>query len=166
MGWYSLRYCVMTVGVGVNGLVLEAQTISSNNAYLVTPSGNNNFLNGLNCGNHIMSHTDSYRLNSHTPTSLRHFVITIVAGSRYMHDELCDSPITGWQCFAVGQVLRLASYHGRVDSRLAPSQWETSLQSNAVSHWLGANLGWALPQHLTNRGIASVIGCCASMRFD
>ena len=28
----------------------------------------------------------------------------------------------------------------RSDSRLAPSQWETSLQSNAVSHWLGANL--------------------------
>ena len=26
------------------------------------------------------------------------------------------------------------------DSRLAPSQWETSLQSNDVSHWLGANL--------------------------
>ena len=28
------------------------------------------------------------------------------------------------------------------DSRLASSQWETSLQSNAVSHWLGANLVW------------------------
>ena len=28
----------------------------------------------------------------------------------------------------------------KVDSRLALSQWETSLQSNAVSHWLGANL--------------------------
>ena len=28
----------------------------------------------------------------------------------------------------------------RADSRLAPSPWETSLQSNAVSHWLGANL--------------------------
>ena len=28
----------------------------------------------------------------------------------------------------------------RADSRLAPSQRETSLQSNAVSHWLGANL--------------------------
>ena len=26
------------------------------------------------------------------------------------------------------------------DSRLATSQWEMSLQSNAVSHWLGANL--------------------------
>ena len=28
----------------------------------------------------------------------------------------------------------------RAESRLAPSQWETSLQSNAVSHWLGAHL--------------------------
>ena len=27
----------------------------------------------------------------------------------------------------------------RTDSRLAPSQWKTSLQSNAVSHWLGTN---------------------------
>ena len=32
----------------------------------------------------------------------------------------------------------------RVDSRFAPSQWETSLQTNAVSHWLGANLESAL----------------------
>ena len=31
------------------------------------------------------------------------------------------------------------------DFRFAPSQWETSLQSNAVSHWLGANLDSALP---------------------
>ena len=28
----------------------------------------------------------------------------------------------------------------RAGSRLAPSQWETSLQSNAVSRWMGANL--------------------------
>ena len=32
----------------------------------------------------------------------------------------------------------------RADSRLEPSQWETSLQSNTVSHWLGANLESAL----------------------
>ena len=32
----------------------------------------------------------------------------------------------------------------RADSMLASSQWETSLQSNAVSHWLGANLESAL----------------------
>ena len=31
-------------------------------------------------------------------------------------------------------------YKHRADSRLAPSQWETVLQCNAVSHWLGANL--------------------------
>ena len=32
----------------------------------------------------------------------------------------------------------------RADSRLAPSQRETSLQSNTVFHWLGANLESAL----------------------
>ena len=32
----------------------------------------------------------------------------------------------------------------KADSRFAPGQWETSLQSNAVSHWLGANLKLAL----------------------
>ena len=32
----------------------------------------------------------------------------------------------------------------RADSRLAPSLWQTSLQSNAVSHWLGTNLESAL----------------------
>ena len=32
----------------------------------------------------------------------------------------------------------------RADSRLATSQWETSLQSNTVSYWLGANLESAL----------------------
>ena len=34
--------------------------------------------------------------------------------------------------------------YSRVDSRLVSSQWETSLQSNGISHWLGANLEWAL----------------------
>ena len=32
----------------------------------------------------------------------------------------------------------------RADSRLVSSQWETSLQNNAVSHWVGANLESAL----------------------
>ena len=34
------------------------------------------------------------------------------------------------------------------DSSLAPSQWEMSLQSNAVSHWLGTNLESALQLYL------------------
>ena len=33
---------------------------------------------------------------------------------------------------------------GRADSSFAPSQCETSLQSNAVYHWLGAKLESAL----------------------
>ena len=32
----------------------------------------------------------------------------------------------------------------RAESRFAPSQWETLLQCNAVSHWLGVNLESAL----------------------
>ena len=35
----------------------------------------------------------------------------------------------------------------RADSRLAPSQREMSLQSNGISHWLGANLKSALRYH-------------------
>ena len=35
-------------------------------------------------------------------------------------------------------------YMCRADSRLAPCQWEASLQSNAVSYWLGTNLESAL----------------------
>ena len=34
--------------------------------------------------------------------------------------------------------------YSRVDSRFAPSQWETALLCNAVSHWLGASLESAL----------------------
>ena len=34
--------------------------------------------------------------------------------------------------------------HTRADSRLVPSLWETSLQSNTVSQWLGTNLESAL----------------------
>ena len=36
------------------------------------------------------------------------------------------------------------STHIRADSRFVPSQWETALLCNAVSHWLGASLESAL----------------------
>ena len=36
----------------------------------------------------------------------------------------------------------------QADYRLVPSEWETALQSNAVSHWLGANLESALHYRL------------------
>ena len=37
------------------------------------------------------------------------------------------------------------------DSRFAPSQWETVLLCNDVSHWLGANLESALKYHLKKK---------------
>ena len=41
-------------------------------------------------------------------------------------------------------VILYACNIGRADPRFVPSQWETSLQSNATSHWLGANIESAL----------------------
>ena len=38
----------------------------------------------------------------------------------------------------------VVSGYFRANSKLAPSQWKMSWQSNAVSHWLGANLESAL----------------------
>ena len=55
----------------------------------------------------------------------------------------------------------------RPDSRLAPSQWETSLQSNAVSHWLGANLESALcpcSASCVNQGLVNVWSPCVVNR--
>ena len=42
------------------------------------------------------------------------------------------------------------NFHYRADSRCAPSQWETALLCNDVSHWLGANLESALLCIITN----------------
>ena len=43
-------------------------------------------------------------------------------------------------------------YHW-ADSGLAPSQWETSLQSNAISHWLGANPESALSHMVSSNPV-------------
>ena len=45
-------------------------------------------------------------------------------------------------CQVAGSVT-IPSFH-RADSRFAPSQWETSLLCNDISHWLGENLESAL----------------------
>ena len=53
----------------------------------------------------------------------------------------------------------------RVDSRLVPSQWETSLLCKAVSHWLGVNLesalykdpGWSSGHYKASHG--SLLSC-------
>ena len=44
----------------------------------------------------------------------------------------------------LGQLRSLKLSYNKADSRFAPSQWETSLQNNTVSYWLGAKLELAL----------------------
>ena len=47
----------------------------------------------------------------------------------------------------------------RADSRLGPSQWETSLQSNPISHWLGTYLESALCYE--ELPLCEIPQCCA-----
>ena len=48
------------------------------------------------------------------------------------------------------EMIRAATYKPRADSSFVPSQWETALLCNHVSHWLGASLESALkPCHLS-----------------
>ena len=49
-----------------------------------------------------------------------------------------------WQHFDFITSMTVYCWVYRADSRLAPSQWDTPLQSNAVSNWLDANLESAL----------------------
>ena len=50
-------------------------------------------------------------------------------------------------CYCMGYIVSTQCH--RADSRFAPSQWETSLQSNTASHWLVTNLESALSQLLS-----------------
>ena len=59
----------------------------------------------------------------------------------------------------------IAKHVCRADSRFAPSQWETALLCNDVSHWLGASLesalwmwcqGWSVSTELSPDGMITV----------
>ena len=59
------------------------------------------------------------------------FYVLGVAGCKEILEE-------DWNQFGIRGETSTSRY--TADSRSAPSQWETPLQSNAVSHWLGTNL--------------------------
>ena len=63
---------------------------------------------------------------------------------RYMVCTLLQSA-TNHQCICGTQLNRHNT--NRADSRFAPSQWETLLRSDVVSHWLGATPESGLYQH-------------------
>ena len=62
----------------------------------------------------------------------------------YITGPIDMSMVVWWCALMCESALGAVIACHRADFRLAPSQWETSLQSNAVSHWLGENLESAL----------------------
>ena len=76
-------------------------------------------------------------------------------------DTFAQVVIWQWRCCRIYQtaaidalmqyIIRLMQYILRDQSRYSPSQWETSLQCNDVSHWLGAYLDWSLYTSLSTK---------------
>ena len=56
----------------------------------------------------------------------------------------------GVRCLQNTKVSVIIQQSLRADSRFAPSQWETPLLCNDVSHWLGTNLESTLVTHTTD----------------
>ena len=70
-------------------------------------------------------------------TNLYGVFLCIAANNAY-----CDMTGDAWTLSVTCHAGRWIN--SKADSRLAPSQWETSLQSNTISHLLGTNLESAL----------------------
>ena len=85
--------------------------------------------------------------------SLQFWEIKTGSVSQRKKHSLPGVNIINWpNCFAEHRKGRKRDEHSRGWFGFAPSQWEMSLQSNAVSRWLGANLKSTLtwvPHHWT-----------------
>ena len=80
-------------------------------------------------------------------------------GVIYMKYQLTDSCVKLLHKDTKGALRCISEDHiFRADSRLVPSQWVTSLQSNAISHWLGTNLESAL--YIDKSGLGQVMAWC------
>ena len=83
---------------------------------------------------------------------------TLLSGLYIIHFMISKSEFIIWSMFhlyhfmpllyvASGYILLISYYiyiYARADSRFAPSQWETALLCNDVSHWLGVGLESAM----------------------
>ena len=86
---------------------------------------------------HLISELRPTSLTNMYPSFLR---TPLVSDSLEINDDDCSKEKKlHWNMYG----LQTKLYHW-VDFRFAPSQGETSSQSNAVSHWLGANLDSSL----------------------
>ena len=71
------------------------------------------------------------------------FLLSITTTHKYIsHISLNLCCIHNWFRWAIYQAISSC----RNQSRYAPSQWETLLHCNYISHWLGTYLDWSLQQ--------------------
>ena len=73
--------------------------------------------------------------------------VTIPGHHRHSADynaTLCIILVIHWPSIISTTFLLIIHNEYMADSRFTPGQWETSFQSNAVSHWMDANLESAL----------------------
>ena len=68
------------------------------------------------------------------------YCIFVLRTYLYFHDEVENKP--SLSKVIIGKTVYFAV--SRDQSKFAPSQWETLLHCNDVSHWLGACLNWSL----------------------
>ena len=85
-----------------------------------------------------------------TPYSLfehgfQFFQVGSMVGVRRRHTYSRDNMLTSLWWPSQAFRCDIGNFQTRVDTRFAPSQWETALLCNDVSHWLGASLESALP---------------------
>ena len=124
-------------------------------------------------------HTPSYTIYYDEVWTVKHFTGPEYMWHNYTHDELVlvcclldveylsERKAPSWPTYAT-------EYYCRAYSRFAPSQWETALLCNDVSHWLGASLESALylgerlittaSLHANRR--SSALGCFCNHRHD
>ena len=79
----------------------------------------------------------------------------------YLNSKSTETRFVNMTVFVVTGLTGRRTTTIRADFRLALSQWESSLQINAVSHWLGANLESALPMmtRCSIRGVSALDKC-------
>ena len=77
--------------------------------------------------------------------------LLVIEGMLCILDNLRSTPLSSHIIREEGELKREGTV-SKADSRFAPSQWETALLCNDVSHWLGANLESALCEWYQQNG--------------
>ena len=105
---------------------------------------------------HGMRHANISKWSSHTTRDASH----VTLWHRVFFLIKIYARILDWKHWFI-----IACHH-RADSMFAPSQRETSLQSNAVSHWLSANLESAAPLSQTRMISIPLRNTCLRTEID